>query len=93
VGQCTEHDQQDGSTDKGNYDFHQDVGGRDTHETCQPPAQETAEDTDHDVPDQAHALACEHLAGQEPGDAADDDPDDETTHNLANLRYRFAAVI
>src|SRR2546430_9481046 len=80
VGQCTEDDQQDGRPDKGNDDFNQEIAHGDPGKAGEPAPEETAQDSDDDVPDQAHALARQHFAGQEPGNAADDDQDDETSH-------------
>ena len=52
----------------------------------QPAAEECAEDSDDDVPDQAQAVACHDLAGQEPGERSDEDEHDQTFHTFGNLR-------
>ena len=55
---------------------------------------ERAENTDHDVPDQAHAMSGYNLAGQESGDQADDDPNDDCSksHSQSSMA-RLAAEI
>src|SRR5690242_8930293 len=78
VRQRAEDDQQDGRPDEGNHDFDHDVGGHYADKAGQPSTKKAPQDPDHDVPDETHAFARKHLAGQEPGDATDDDPDDET---------------
>src|SRR5579859_5338777 len=90
MGQRSEDDQQDCRAYKCDHDLQDDVGCRDAGKSGKPSAQEPTEDADHDVPDQAHASAGEHLAGQESGDTADDDPDDET-HHLTNLTNSLSA--
>src|SRR3979490_1362012 len=70
---------QNHGADEGDHDLHEDVGYCDAKQAREPTAYESAKDSDHYVPDQPHAMAAEHLAGQESRDQADDQPNDDAS--------------
>jgi len=87
VGERSENDQENHGAHEGGEepaDRERPSADGDADEACQPAAQERSQDADHDVPQQAHAFAAEHLARDEPGDRADDDPD-QNAHVFLNL--------
>src|SRR5207245_9328010 len=53
--QRAEDEQQDERTDEGDHDLRQQATHSDTQSSDQPTAEKRAENTDHDVPDAAHA--------------------------------------
>ena len=52
--------------DEGDEDLHDDVGHRETYQAGQPAAQERAEDSNHDVPDQPKTAAVSTLPARKP---------------------------
>jgi len=79
MGEGAEHDEQEDRPDKRreqSTEAERARAYRDAGQPGQPAAQERAQDADPDVPQETHAFPGQHLAGREPGDRADDDPDE-----------------
>src|ERR1700730_16554641 len=74
AGDRSENGEQDHGAYEGDHEQHDEVGHGDVEkDSREPTPYERADDADHYVPDETHAMAGHHLARQEAGDPAHDD--------------------
>ncbi len=62
------------------------AGGK-TEQAEQPPADERADNPQHDIGKQAEACTASHFAGEKTGDRADDQPSDKSMLHVCPLPW------